>query len=149
VIIRSPDHWPAVYASLDKARKGMFEPFPKSGVEVIWRVATRDRSLEQNALSHKWYSIVSETEHEYTPGQIKSRCKYHFGLPILRGDDPDFNAWCVKVIDPLPYESRIEAMEHLDVTSLMKVPQMSRYLEQVQAHYAGRVDLRFPDENQA
>jgi hypothetical protein len=40
-------------------------------------------------------------------------------------------------------------MEHLDVTSLMKVPQMSRYLEQVQQHYAGRVPLEFPDDRQA
>jgi len=146
VIIRTPDQWPAVYASLDRAKAGMFNPFPKSGVEVIWRVARYDRSLEQNALSHKWYAIVSETEHEYTPEQVKRLCKYHIGLPILRGDDPDFNAWCVRVIDPLPYEDRIEAMEFLDVTSLMKVGQMSRYLEGVQANYAGRVPLTFPDD---
>lgn len=145
MIIRSPDQWPSVYQSLDRARHGMFKDFPKSGVEVIWRVARKDRSLEQNNISHAWYKQVSETENEYTPAQVKRLCKYTYGLPILRGDDPEFNEWCAKVIDPLPYEHRIEAMEHIDVTSLMKTAQMSAYLEQVQAHYAGRVPLEFPE----
>ena len=106
----------------------------------------KSRTLQQNALSHSWYSEVSKKEQEYTPGQVKCLCKYHFGLPILRGDDEDYNEKCALVIDPLSYENKIKAMEYWPVTSWMKTKQLSIYLQHVQAHYLGRVNLVFPDE---
>jgi hypothetical protein len=104
------------------------------------------RSLSQNALSHAWYTQVAVEEGEYTDGEVKRLCKFHFGLPILRGEDEHFNEVCCQTIDPLPYESKIAAMEYLPVTSLMKTKQLARYLEAVQAHYVGRVELLFPED---
>lgn len=104
------------------------------------------RTLSQNALQHVWYGQVSKEEGEFTPLYIRCLCKLKYALPILRAEDEEYNAICCKVIDPLPYESKVAAMEYLPATSLMKTDQLSRYLEHVQAHYVGRVELEFPPE---
>lgn len=107
---------------------------------------SKGRTISQNSISHAWYKQVADELREHTPGEIKCLCKYHFGLPILRGDDPEYNDACAKVIDPLPYEDKIKAMEFWPVTSLMKTKQLSDYMEHVQKNYIGRVELTFPDD---
>ncbi len=114
--------------------------------EVVIREYSETRSLRQNALSHAWYREVERKGKEYTASQIKCLCKYHFGLNILRGDDPDYNEKCVKFIDPLPYELKLEAMEFFPVTSFFSTKQFNDYLKAVRQNYVGRVDLRFSDE---
>ena len=108
----------------------------------------RDRSREQNALSHVWYAQVAAKLREFTAGGYKGFCKLHFGVPILR-EDPEFSEMYDRIFKPMPYEMKMEIMAQpglFDVTSLMKTEQMSLYLEQIQQHYADRVQLRFPDE---
>jgi len=112
-------------------------------LEISIKEQAKHRGINQNYVSHGWYKKVSLEEGEYTPEGVKRLCKYHFGVPILRADDEELNAWCVKVIDMLPYESKIEAMEHIPVTSLMTTKQMMLYMETMQNHYAGRVELEF------
>ena len=107
--------------------------------------AGKARSLNQNAIGHAWYLQVSREEAEYTPGDVKCLCKYAYALPILRGDDAEYNAACEKVIDVLLYEDRIKAMEYWPATSLMNTKQKTEYLEAVQRHYAARVNLEFPE----
>lgn len=105
------------------------------------------RSLDQNALMHTWFALIAATEREYTAAQVKGYCKLHFGVPILRGD-ADFCGVYDKIIKPLTYEAKIMLMSHPDlmpITSLMKTDQLSLMLEEMQQHYAGRVDLRFPE----
>lgn len=106
----------------------------------------KKRSNDQNSTSHCWYLQISREEGQHTPEEVKCLCKYHIGLPILRGDDSEFDAICREVIDPLPYPSRIKAMIHMPVTSLMTTLQYNEYLEQMQRHYAGRVVLEFKKE---
>lgn len=106
----------------------------------------KSRTLAQNSLSHAWYSQVAKEEGEYTEGEIKCLCKFYFGLPILRGDDVHFNHVMMQTIDPLAYEAKIMAMNLLPVTSLMNTEQLGRYLEAVQKHYSGRVELLFPED---
>jgi hypothetical protein len=105
----------------------------------------KKRSIDQNFVMHGWFAKVADEEKEYTAGQVKCLCKYHFGLPILRADDEYFNDACKKVIDPLPYESRIAAMEYMPVTSLMTTVRLKHMMEQMQDHYAGRVVLEFDE----
>ena len=114
------------------------------------------RSLSQNAIAHAWYGQVAAEEREYTPGHVKRLCKYHFGLPILRAEVDKqglpteqaikIGEFCDNILSKLTYEQRIEAMEFFPVTSLMKTKQLSEYLEHIQAHYLGRVELKFPEE---
>ena len=124
--------------------KFLHDKFPKRGVQIDVR-AHKNRSVEQNALSHAWYRQVAVTEKEYTEDEIKCFCKLRYGAPILRAEDADFNEVCV-VLDRLPYEERLKIMRRIPVTSEMSTEQMSAYLERVQQHYAGRVPLEFPGD---
>ena len=104
-----------------------------------------DRSGEQNALSHVWYAEVAAKLREDTAGGVKRFCKLHLGIPILRGDI-DFREKYDRTLKGLSYEQKIEIMEWFPVTSLLKVEQMSLYLEQMQQHYADRIQLLFPGD---
>ncbi len=133
-------------SSYTRAINDLYDLYQEQKYLKVSVTVGKDRSLEQNAISHTWYSEVSDKLKEHTPGEVKSLCKLHRGLPILRGEDEHFNEVCCKVIDPLPYEDKLKAMEILPVTSLMTIKQMSKYLEAVQANYLGRVNLTFPEE---
>jgi len=108
----------------------------------------RDRSKEQNALSHVWYAQLAAKLKEYTAEGYKGFCKLHFGVPILR-EDPEFCELYDGVFKPMEYPTKLKIMSTpglFDVTSMMKTEQMSLYLEQIQAHFADQIQLLFPDE---
>lgn len=88
------------------------------------------RSLEQNALSHKWYQELATQRPERTAAGWKRFCKLEYGCPILC-EDEEFAAWYAKVISPLPYEDQITAMKYVDVTSIMSIKQMSQYMNNI------------------
>lgn len=106
----------------------------KKYVRVSYKFG-RDRSLDQNALSHAWYEQIGQATGD-TAEAVKRRCKMLYGVPILRADCADFSAWCMAALDPLGYENRIEAMKWVDITSLMTLDQMTRYLTAVQVAHA-------------
>ena len=138
--IRRPEDWTFAIRRIEALRD---TPIPKAGFELRIEKSRKPRSLDQNAISHVWYAIVSEVESEYTPKEVKHLCKYSFGVPLLR-ENPEYSQMIEKILGPLDYESRVEAMEYLRVSSLLSKEQMSRYLEAIQRHYAGRVPLEFP-----
>lgn len=106
----------------------------------------KKRSKLQNALSHAWYLQIANETGEYTAAMVKCLCKYHVGLPIIRGSDEDYNEKCVEFIDTLTYEQKILAMEYMPVTSLMTTKQIDDYLLGVQENYARRdIILDFPE----
>jgi hypothetical protein len=107
---------------------------------------THNRSNEQNALSHVWYQQIAATLREDTAEGVKCYCKLRLGIPILRGESDDFRERYDRTLKGLTYEQKIEIMIWFPVTSLMKVEQKSLYLEQIQQHYADRVQLLFPGE---
>lgn len=120
----------------------------------LWRAHKRlkvtvrtgeDRSLDQNALSHAFYEQVARELREDTAKGVKSFCKLHFGVPIMRAEDEDFRTAYDSAIKGLTYEQKLAVMGILPVTSLMTRGQLSQYLEAVQRHYEGRgVRLEFP-----
>ena len=107
----------------------------------------KKRSLDQNAIAHAWYSQVARELREDTEAQVKAQAKLWFGVPILRAGDEDFRKKYDQCVKPLDYEQKLALMEWFPVTSLMTTPQMSEYLEKMQAHYASKgVRLEFPEE---
>jgi hypothetical protein len=105
----------------------------------------KKRTLSQNAIVHAWFLQISRETGEYTPEDVKNLCKYHFGLPILRGEDEEYSAHCEAVIDPLSYENRIKAMTYYPCTSFMTTKQLNEFMEAIQNNFAGRVNLEFPE----
>jgi hypothetical protein len=125
--------------------------WPKGGVEFVIQDAGWRRSLDQNALSHAWYAQVARDEGEFTPEEVKRRCKFYFGLPILC-EDEEMAGLLIPMRDSLSdgcdendEHHKYLAMDLIKITSLMSTDQFSRYLEAVQRHYFGRVKLEFPD----
>lgn len=110
----------------------------------------KDRTLDQNAISHAWYEQVARELREDNAEGVKAECKLRFGVPILRAYDEDFREmYDTSIRGHLSYEQKIKAMRFLPVTSLMTTAQLSQYLEDVQRHYDSRgVSLEFPEESQ-
>jgi len=108
----------------------------------------KDRSLDQNAISHAWYEQISRELREDTPDDVKAECKLRFGVPILRAHDDDFREiYDASIKRHLSHEQKLRAMRLLPVTSLMTVQQLSQYLVDMQNDYAKRgVMLEFPED---
>jgi hypothetical protein len=106
----------------------------------------KDRSLDQNAISHVWYEQVANELREDDALGVKRFCKLHFGVPILRAEDAAFREFYDAGLKGLTYEQKIKAMDYLPVTSLMTTTQLSAYCVEMQDHFRARgVTLEFPE----
>ena len=108
--------------------------------------AGKDRSIDQNSISHAWYQQIANELREETALGVKNYCKLHYGVPILRAENEEFRIQYDTVLKPLSYEKKLMAMNFLPVTSLMTKGQLSQYLAAMQSGYADRVRLEFPEE---
>ena len=106
----------------------------------------KDRSIPQNAIKHVWFEQLARELREDTALGYKCYCKLHHGVPILRTEDEEFREAYDSVIKPLTYEKKLVAMRCWPVTSLMSKPQLTAFLEAVQADFLPRVRLEFPKE---
>lgn len=98
---------------------------------VEW-VQGRDRTRDQNALQWLWASEAAQQYGDRTADEVQREWKLRHGVPILREDSAEFRETYDRVIRPLPYEQKVEAMRFIDVTSALKVRQMVRFLDTVQ-----------------
>jgi len=111
-----------------------------------WK-AGKARSLNLNDISHVWYEQMAMEDRQNDVVGHKCYCKLHHGVPILRAEDSDFRETYDAAIKGLTYEQKLVTMKLLPVTSLMTSAQFLKYLEAIQADYAGRnMVLCFPDE---
>jgi len=106
----------------------------------------KGRSGDQNAISHAWYAQVARELREDDERGVKRFCKLHFGVPILRAEDDEFReAYDGTIRGALSYPQKLVAMDMLPVTSRMTTIQLSKYMQDVQDHYAKHgVALVFP-----
>ena len=95
------------------------------------------RSDKQNRLSFKWYQLLGAIT-GHGKDYERHTCKLHYGIPILRRDDADFNRHYKVSLLNLTYEQKLEAMEYLPVTSLMSVKQFAEYLNTVDMESANK-----------
>ncbi len=95
----------------------------------------KDRSLAQNRLSFMWYSELgkhSGNGKEYE----RNYCKFTYGCEIVieYEEGNTFNAFYEKLINNYTYEECLEAMEFIQVSSLMKVKAFYDYLTQIERY---------------
>lgn len=103
------------------------------------------RSLDQNALINCAYADISQSTEEGVV-DVRRRCKLHFGVPILRAHDEEFRGVYDKIVRPHAYEDKLSIMDFLPVTSRMKKPQASEYLDTLFREHAG---VRFQERKVA
>lgn len=106
----------------------------------------RDRSHDQNRLQFLWAREAAEQRGDVTADEVRREWKLRHGVPILREESAEFRETYDRAVKPLPYDQKLEAMHIIDVTSLMKVPQMVRYLDTIQRECAEQgIRLTDPD----
>lgn len=111
----------------------------------------RNRSNEQNRLSHKWYGQIAEQTGEPVD-DVRSRCKLEIGVPILRNEVERFRTTYDANLLSLPYENKLAIIRDMDipVTRLMNVDQMSRYMDEVfRRHAEAGIELTVPPDRYA
>lgn len=138
-IVTTPEKLSAVIGELRDALK------ETGWLRVSWR-HDKDRSAQQNALSHAWYEQIASELREGTAAGVKCECKLRYGVPILRAEDADFRAMYDGALRMLSYPQKLTVMHYLPVTSIMTTAQLSQYLEAIRDAYADRVRLEFPDD---
>lgn len=121
-IIESPD---------DLADFSRFLATLKLPLTVEWQQG-RDRSLDQNRLQFLWAREAAEQRGDVTTDEVRCDWKLRHGVPIMREDSAEFRDTYDTLIMPLSYEQKVKAMQIIEVTSLMKVRQMVRYLDTIQ-----------------
>jgi hypothetical protein len=108
----------------------------------------RNRSDEQNNLSHKWYAEIAAQTGEAVE-DVRARCKLEIGVPILRKGNEKFRATYDKTIRALPYDAKVAIIRDMDipVTRLMNVGQMTQYMDEVhRRHSEFGIALTIPED---
>jgi len=107
------------------------------------------RSTDQNRLQRKWCQEVAEQLGDRTAEEVRGDAKLRFGVPIMRGEHPEFREKYDRLIKPHSYAEKLEMMmEPLDfpVTRLMTTKQKTAYLDAFAAFYARQgVQLTIPE----
>ena len=107
--------------------------------ELEWSICLKplekSRSAAQNRLSHVIYAYIEKHSNDTLKHDIKSYCKYKFGLPIIIEEELELTEQFKTVLSKLTYEERITAMELIPLTSLLSVKQMAVYLTNVYTYF--------------
>lgn len=109
----------------------------------ISAISGKNRSLSQNAQLAVWYTQIATELRQQSEAEVKAECKLRIGVPIMRRDDEDFRAMYDRVVKPHDYETKIQMMGWMPLTSLMSTKQLSEYAEEMQRSYKGTVELIF------
>lgn len=116
---------------------------------VEWTMG-ENRSGQQNRLQFLWAREAAEQLGDRTADEVRQTWKLRHGVPIMREESPEFRETYDRLIKPLTYEQKVKAMALIEVTSLMKVPQMIRYLDTIQRECAEQgIRLTDPDPDLA
>ena len=137
-VIREPEHITAL-ANMLIGRK-----LP---LTVTWTQGA-PRSSAQNRLAQRWFSDIAGQLGDRTHDEVRAECKLAIGVPILRAENEAFRVTYDRVLKPLGYEEKLDAIATFDlpITRLMTVKQMTAFMDQMQRHWTGQgVVLTDPD----
>ena len=94
-----------------------------------------DRTHAQNTMMFALYGDIARQSEDKSVLDVRRECKLHYGIPILRGADPDFCTWYDKSLKGLNYEDKLLLMSYMDVTSLFNVDQGTEYINTILQEY--------------
>ena len=121
---------------------------------IIERVHARwkddKRSLQANALLHKWFAEIARHGNADAK-MVKGQCHHEWALDIRLRDDQFAWVW-ERTGALLSYEKQCSllASETLGISSRMTTKELSEYMDQIERHYRTRgVHLTEPKERAA
>lgn len=121
----------------------------KLPVTVQW-VQGKNRTDQQNALQWMWAGEAAAQRGDVTAQEVQREWKLQVGVPILRAENPMFRKTYDLMVKPHPYEDKLDAMDNIEVSSVMKLPQMIAYMDEIQRRCASvGIHLTEPDRDLA
>jgi len=118
-----------------------------AGKKLCVEFVPEKRSDNQNDMIYGLYRQISGQVEDQSLVDIIRECKLKFGVPILRADSEKFRALYDKVVKPHPYETKLQMMDYLPVTSNFSKAQATEFIDQVIRHYSERgISLIHPSE---
>jgi hypothetical protein len=93
------------------------------------------RNLDQNALVNIWYRDIAKQAGDRSTQEVTRECKLTCGVPILRAESEEFRAMYDKVMKNHDYETKLEIMDWLPVSSIMTQAQMTEYMDTIYHKY--------------
>ncbi len=89
----------------------------------------KERKATQNRMVYRIYSFIGKQLYGGDAEHARKECKLKFGCAILYRDNKEFAVTFDRVIRPLDHVLRLEAMDLVDVSSVMTVEQCSEYID--------------------
>lgn len=96
------------------------------------------RTSRQNRLQRLWMNEIAAQMGDRTAEEVRSYCKLHIGVAIVKAENEGFAETYDSVVKPLPYETKLKLMaEPLDmpVTRLMSTKAKTQYLNEIYQHF--------------
>ena len=100
----------------------------EKGNKHIVQITDANRSLDQNAMAFQLYRQIAEQLQDQSIVDVRRTCKLHYGVPIRRAYDDEFNQMYGEAIKPMSYELKLLLMDHLPVTSKFSKAMFTEYL---------------------
>lgn len=94
------------------------------------------RTLNQNALIHKWYGEIAQQLGDVSAMAVKGRCHVAYGVPIRRRDPVWARIW-ESLFAKLTYEQQCFLFERgvLAMTREMTVKELTEYMDAMAVDY--------------
>ena len=127
--VTSTDDFPRV-------KKSMVEYLKKYGKIVVNIVDARRRSDLQNRLQHAMYREIGKQLYGKDDHFAKCECKLTIGVKLLRDSSEDFKKVYDKNLKHLDYESKLEIISVIPVSSLLSMGAAHQYIEKIYDDYA-------------
>ena len=121
-----------------------------AGKKPVVEFISEKRSVPQNSMFQALYRQVATQKGDESVDEIRSYCRYTFGLTILCGDDPEYAALLkASIRSDITYEMKLAITDQLDVTSAMSTKQGTEYIDRIIRHYSQQgLCLTHPSEEQ-
>ena len=94
------------------------------------------RSRDQNSMIYALYAQISAQVEDQSPLEVRNECKLLYGVPILARDHVVFQEFAQDALYNLSYETQLQAVQWIDVSSIMTKEQGTEYIDTILRTYS-------------
>lgn len=109
------------------------------------------KTTRQNRTMFMWFKEVADQLGDRTAAEVQAECKLTIGVPLLRAENEAFRLTYDRLLRPMTYEDKLEAMMQFDlpITRLMTTKQHTAFLDAVFRKFTQQgVVLTMPEDGQ-
>jgi hypothetical protein len=108
-----------------------------AGEDTYVKIMQGKRTVSQNAMIYSLYQQAGAQSEDQSIVDVRRMCKLHYGIPILRANDPEFCDFYDRLIKhSFTTEDKLLLMDHLEVTSKFNKEMGTEYIDTVIREYS-------------